>query len=91
MTSLNETLANRFGQEVGRTVYNRLTGKDVNVLEPPYNPQHDTEDDDNDEDGAKAPFDARDFLHDTRHQTEQLLEQGKIEEAEPTWKSDAKP
>ena len=82
MTSLNETLANRFGQEVGRTVYNRLTGKDVNVLEPPYNPQHDTEDDDNDEDGAKAPFDARDFLHDTRHQTEQLLEQGKIEEAE---------
>ena len=82
MTSLNETLANRFGQEVGRTVYNRLAGEDVNVLEPPYIPGRDSEEDDSDDNGAQAPFDPREFLHDTRHETERLLSQGKIEEAE---------
>ena len=90
MTSLNETLASRFGQEVGRTVYNQLTGEDVKVLEPPYTPHDDSNEDDpsednEDENGTKTSseeFDPREYLHDTRLQTEQLLEQGKIQEAE---------
>lgn len=78
MTSLNETLANLFGKEVGRTVYNQLTGESVETLEPPYIPQEDDVDDDSDVD----EFDARQFLHKTRHEADRLLEAGEIEEAE---------
>ena len=76
MTSLNETLANRFGQEVGRTVYNRLTGENVPTLEPPYVPH--------DDDDAVEPdrFDPRRFLHETRRRAEEMLSAGKIEDAE---------
>ena len=80
MTSLNETLANLFGKEIGRTVYNQITGQNVQTLEPPYTPEQDeitTEDKQEDE-----PFDVRQFLHDTRRHTDELLEQRKIEEAE---------
>ncbi len=77
MTSLNETLANLFGKEVGRTVYNQLTGENVPTLEAPYIPDHDKDDDEEDE-----IFDPREFLHETRHEAEQLLSDGKIDEAE---------
>lgn len=76
MTSLNETLANLFGKEVGRTVYNQLTGKDIPTLEPPYIPDLD------DEDEADESFDPRQFLHETRIEAEALLTDGKIVEAE---------
>ena len=76
MTSLNETLANLFGKEIGRTVYNQLTGDRVEPLEPPYIPQED------DYSSNEEEFEARTFLHETRHEAERLLKQGKIEEAE---------
>ena len=78
MTSLNETLANLFGKEIGRTVYNQLTGENVPTLEPPYIPRQDDEKTESDED----KFDAREFLHETRHHAEGLLQKGKIQEAE---------
>ena len=78
MTSLNETLANLFGKEIGRTVYNRLTGENIQTLEPPYIPSHDEDDINNDAD----KFDFREFMHETRRHTDELLEQGRIAEAE---------
>ena len=78
MTSLNETLANLAGKEIGRTVYNQLTGEDVETLEEPYIPRHDDEV----VEGDEEEFDFREFMHETRHQTDKLLEEGKIEEAE---------
>ena len=75
MTSLNETLANLAGKEIGRTVYNQLTGEDIETLEPPYIPNHDDDD-------TEGKFDFREFMHETRHRTDELLEEGKIEEAE---------
>ena len=77
MTSLNETLANLAGKEIGRTVYNQLTGEDVETLEPPYIPR-----DDNESEEKSDEFDVREFMHDTRHRTDELLELGNIEEAE---------
>lgn len=77
MTSLNETLANLFGKEVGRTVYNQLTGENVPTLEPPYIPDHEKDDP-----GKEETFDPREFLHETRHEAEELLSGGKIDEAE---------
>ena len=78
MTSLNETLANLVGKEIGRTVYNQLTGENVETLEPPYIPDHDEKDSEEEED----KFDVREFMHETRHHTDELLEQGEIEQAE---------
>ncbi len=78
MTSLNETLANLFGKEIGRTVYNRITGKNIQTLEPPYMPSHNQGDINND----PEKFDFREFMHQTRHHTDELLQQGKITEAE---------
>ena len=77
MTSLNETLANLAGKEIGRTVYNQITGENVETLEPPYMLEHNKHD--SEEEGK---FDVREFLHETRHHTDELLEQGEIEEAE---------
>ena len=77
MTSLNETLANLAGKEIGRTVYNQLTGEDIETLEPPYIP-HDEDESEEEPD----EFDLREFMHDTRLRTDELLELGNIEEAE---------
>ena len=77
MTSLNETLANLVGKEIGRTVYNQITGKSVETLEPPYIPEH--------EEGPvrdSGKFDVREFMHETRHQTDEFLQKGQIEKAE---------
>ena len=78
MTSLNETLANLVGNEIGRTVYNEITGENVETLEPPYIPDHESKDSEEEDER----FDVREFLHETRHRTDGLLEQGEIEEAE---------
>ena len=78
MTSLNETLANLVGKEIGRTVYNQITGENVETLEPPYIPEPNKED----LDDVPGKFDVREFLHETRHHADELLEQGEIEEAE---------
>ena len=77
MTSLNETLANLAGKEIGRTVYNQLTGEDIETLEPPYIPR-----DENEFEEEPDEFDLREFMHDTRLRTDELLELGNIEEAE---------
>ena len=74
MTSLNETLANLAGKEIGRTVYNQLTGENIETLEPPYIPKQDDEE--------SEEFDFREFMHATRHRADELLEEGKVEEAE---------
>ncbi len=74
MTSLNETLANLAGKEIGRTVYNQLTGEDIETLEPPYIPKH--------EDEESEEFDFREFMHTTRHRVDELLAEREIEEAE---------
>ena len=74
MTSLNETLANLAGKEIGRTVYNQLTGEDIETLEPPYIPKQDADE--------SEEFDFREFMYATRNHTDELLENGKIEEAE---------
>ena len=78
MTSLNETLANLAGKEIGRTVYNQLTGEDIETLEPPYIPKHNGEESEDD----VEEFDFREFMHETRHRTDELLEEARIEEAE---------
>ena len=78
MTSLNETLANLAGKEIGRAVYNRLTGEDIETLEPPYIPHDDNEQSESD----PTKFDFREFMHETRHHADELLEAGKIVEAE---------
>lgn len=78
MTSLNETLASLFGKEIGRTVYNQLTGENIPTLEPPYIPHLEDDKTESEEDR----FDAREFLHETRLRSEELLQQGKIQEAE---------
>ena len=79
MTSLNETLAQIFGKEVGRITYNRIKSADVNTMEPP--PSVTAAD-------ADAPtadpdrFDFREFMFETRQETDALLAQGRIEGAE---------
>ena len=74
MTSLNETLANLAGKEIGRTVYNLFTGENIETLEPPYIPNKEGEE--------SEEFDLREFMHATRLRADELLEDGKIEEAE---------
>ena len=71
MSTLNETTADLFGQELGNLVYTHLTGEEP--LQPPTG-------------GAEpCPEDRFCFnqeMHQTRLQVDSLLEQGKIEEAE---------
>ncbi len=80
MTSLNETLANLAGKEIGRTVYNRLTGNDIETLEAPF--MHVADDEHEDAEPDNHRFDARAFLYETRIRTDELLAQGEIERAE---------
>jgi len=73
MFTLNETLANMFGREVGRLAYEVLTGE--RLPEPPSA-------DDGSEEVDAAVFSFNRFMHETRLHTDELLEQGEIEEAE---------
>ncbi len=75
MTSLNETLADISGDEIGRLAYNALTGADIEVSIPPPSVLAEDKVD-------SADFDFREFMYSTRKRTDELLEEGRIEEAE---------
>ena len=75
MTTLNETVADMAGRELGRLTYAALTGEEVETLVPP----RDTES------GEQPPDDGFDFfrfMRETRLRTDELLADGMIEEAE---------
>ena len=80
MTSLNETLAQIFGKEIGRITYNRISGNDINTMEPPPSVTAAEREDQEEEDPDR--FDFRQFMFDTRQWTDELLENGRIDEAE---------
>lgn len=71
MTTLNETVATVAGEELGDIVFTSLTGEEVVRTPPSSEPEPDP--------GA---FDFRAEMHQTRIRAEELLAQGKIEEAE---------
>ncbi len=79
MTSLNETLAQIFGKEIGRITYNRIKDADIDTMEPPPSVT-DT--------GEDAPpvdpdrFDFREFMFETRQKTDEMLAENQIAEAE---------
>lgn len=79
MTSLNETLAQIFGKEVGRITYNRLTGNDIDTMEPPPSVLASNEPS---EDADPDRFDFRQFMFETRQNTDAMLADGRIENAE---------
>jgi hypothetical protein len=73
MTSLNETLASIFGQELGDTVFQRFYQAPVARLLSPQEVQPQ---------GGTDDFDFREEMHQTRLQVDLLLDEGKVEEAE---------
>ena len=73
MFSLNETTANLFGNELGNRIYSRTTGKPEPPLPEPPGPSQ------------PCPQDQFCFgneMNETRVRTDELLAQGKVEEAE---------
>lgn len=79
MTSLNETLAQIFGKEIGRITYNRIKGADIDTMEPPPSVQAANQ--------VPQPadpnrFDFREFMFETRQKTDAMLADNRIEEAE---------
>ncbi|MBI4339748.1 MAG: hypothetical protein HY680_07325 [Chloroflexi bacterium] len=73
MASLNETAANIFGEELGNRIYSRLTGTPEPALQPPGGPSQ------------PCPTDQFCFgreMYETRVRTDELLQEGRIEEAE---------
>ena len=77
MVEINETLAQFFGIELGRTTYNRISGEAINTLEPPVEPVADSAALENENE-----FRFIDFMRATRTEAEVLLDQGKVAEAE---------
>ena len=75
MVTLNETVADMAGRELGRMAYAALTGEEVEVLVPPRDLESDGQ-------GAEDEFDFHRFMRETRLRTDELLAEGKIEEAE---------
>ncbi len=75
MTTLNETVADMAGRELGRMAYAALTGEEVEVLVPPRDAESNGE-------SPKDEFDFFRFMRETRLRTDELLAEGKIEEAE---------
>ena len=75
MVTLNETVADMAGRELGRMAYAALTGEEVEVLVPPR-------DLDSNGQSAEDEFDFHRFMRETRLRTDELLADGKIEEAE---------
>lgn len=79
MTSLNETLAQIFGKEIGRITYNRIKDADIDTMEPPPSVT------DTGEDAPPADpdrFDFREFMFETRQKTDEMLAENQIAEAE---------
>lgn len=89
MTSLNETLADIAGDEIGRLTYTEITGQNIQTSIPPpsvlaeQQQQAENEDDNIDEEKSGADqFDFRQFMYETRINTDELLQQGQIDAAE---------
>ena len=73
MTAINETVANIFGREIGDLVYREYeTATRAPISFTPYLPTQAQQD----------PFDFRQAMRETRLTTEELLSEGRIEEAE---------
>ena len=75
MTTLNETVADMAGRELGRMTYAALTGEEVETLVPPRDLEPDGQ-------PVKDEFDFFRFMRETRLRTDELLAEGMIEEAE---------
>jgi hypothetical protein len=71
MTTLNETVATVAGEELGDMAFTALTGEEVVRTPPSAEPE-----------AEPAAFDFRAEMQQTRIRAEELLAQGKIEEAE---------
>lgn len=79
MVTINETLANLFGDEIGGETWSAITGEPAPVRPVPASPDDPiVEPDDPDPDR----FDFFRFMRETRVRADELLEQGEIEEAE---------
>ena len=74
MTTLNETLADMAGREIGGMAYTLLTGKMAPPLEPPRDPS--------DAPTRPGEFDLFMFMRETRQRTDELLKKGDITGAE---------
>ncbi len=70
MTTLNETAATLGGEVIGDRVFTAITGEEVSREPEPPSPVD------------PNAFNFNDAMHETRLRTEELLDQGKIEEAE---------
>ncbi len=75
MMTLNETVADMAGRELGRMAYRAMTGEEVEFLVPPRDVQ-------SNEQPSEDEFDFFRFMRETRLQTDELLAEGMIEEAE---------
>ena len=80
MVEINETLANLVGDEIGGNVWADLTGNEPPVREAPA--VVGTDDDQPEPETDPDQFDFFSFMRETRLRTDDLLEQGKIDEAE---------
>ncbi len=74
LTTINETVATLVGEEIGDRAFTALTGEVVDRPEAPANPPVPKEN--------AAGFDFNAAMRETRLRTEDLLAQGKIDEAE---------
>jgi hypothetical protein len=72
LTTVNETVANLFGEEVGRLAYERITGETL----PPPDPFIPETDPDSDE------FSFRNFMRETRLKVDEILAHGNVHGAE---------
>ena len=82
MTSLNETLAQIFGKEIGRITYNRITGESIETMDPPPSVTAALQNATDPETRDPDRFDFREFMFETRQRTDAMLAAGEIEEAE---------
>ncbi len=81
MRTLNETAADVAGEELGERVYQAITGKSAD--EDPTSDEESTVDDDDDtEDQEEGRFEFGEEMRRTRVGTDELLAEGKVEEAE---------
>ena len=81
--SVNETLADIFGREVGNRVYSEVTGEPFVPLVRPETASNKKSNDDNHVvDAEKEEFSFNMFMALTRSKTDELLAQGEIEKAE---------
>ncbi len=87
---MNETLADIFGQEVGLRVYSEITGEPYVAPVRPETAMRNTESknldgpdgSDSDEETGAYDFDFNRFMAETRARTDELLEEGLMDEAE---------